>query len=181
MLDYNNFQKLIIYLKSRIDKTWHSLHVNNVEYQNLFDEDDDDGIDLRETTINKNETYSDYEDILILDLKTKFKKCKDLHFRIKILFSYVNYLVYISYIPGDSKNLHNIISRSYSYWDNTVPGYLLHNHRDKKFQIGDVSQQNEHETSDKYVNVVKVINNVLEHVKILIQTGFSDKTCEPLI
>ena len=174
MLDYNNLQKLIIYLKSRIDKTWYSLHISNVEYQNLFDEEDDDEIDLRGTTINKNETYSDYEDILILDLKTKFENNEDLHFRIKIFFSGVNYLIYISYIPGDSKNLHDIISRSYSDWDNIVPGYLLHNHRDKKFQIGDVSHQNRNETSDKYVNVIKVINNVLGHVNFLIQTGFSD-------
>ena len=175
MLDYINLQKLIIYLKSCIDKSWHSIHIINVEYLNLFDEDDDDdGIDLMETTINKNETYSDYEDILILDLKTKFQNYKNLHFRIKIFFSSVNYLIYISYIPGDSKNLHNIISRSYSYWDNTAPGYLLYNHRDKNFQIGDVSNENEDETSHKCVNVVKVINNVLKHVNFLIQTGFSD-------
>ena len=174
MLDYNNLQNLIRYLKKCIGKTWHSLHIYDIDYQNLFDEDDDDGFDLIEKTINKDEMYSDYEDILILDLKTKLKNFKDLHFRVKIFFSRQNYLIYISYIPGDSKNLHDIISSSYSDWDKIVPGYLIHNHRDKNFQIREVSRLNIPETSDKYIIVLKVINVVLKHINQLIQTSFSD-------
>ena len=42
MIDYNNQQKLIIFLKKCIDNNWSSVFIKDVTYENLLDNNDND-------------------------------------------------------------------------------------------------------------------------------------------
>lgn len=168
MLDYKNLQKLIIYLKKCINIKWNTVTIKNVEYQNLFDYDEDEQDEkyniIEELIINDNEMYSDYEDIIILECLSKIKghNVKAI-FRIKILISNDNFLIYISYVPGNARELHNILSQLGYQWESVVPGYLLYDHAKSNNNTVNLEEKDE-----QYQYVLNSLKNTIKDISVKI-------------
>ena len=162
LIDYKNLQKLMIYLKKCKNLEWGSVYIKDIEYSNLFDEDDDDSINIiEELIVNDAEKFSNYEDIITLDCE--YKKFS-LYFRIKILISDDNFLIYISYMPGNIDNKFNVLLTQLAYkWDSIVPGFLLFNYKDN------ISEVNlEDNNKNKFILIVKSLNMVMDKIEAVI-------------
>ena len=162
MLTYKNLQKLIMYLKKCSQKSLNNIKIYNVEYQNLFDDEDDKDNILLDLIINDDEMYSDYEDIIILDCNSLNKAKGIFYFRIKLLLSDDNFLIYISYVPGNSHDLHNIVSKEDYKWESIVPGYLMLDFNDYKRNY-DLKNNNV-----VYEQIINSLNNTIKTIGSLI-------------
>ena len=128
MSSYIKLQQFISKVNDRINIDWHSTIIKDIEYQDNEEEDEE------------------YEDMVIIDCVSKLN-----YFRIKMLFSADNLLVYVSYIPGDSIKLHNSLQKLNLKWNIHISGYLI-----QKFTLKELN--NYEDSLDK---VLFILNNAI--------------------
>ncbi|MDA9846886.1 hypothetical protein N9C10_03025 [Flavobacteriaceae bacterium] len=128
MSNYIKLQHFLSYVNEQVNTTWHSTIIKHVEYEDNQEEDEE------------------YEDMVVIDCVSKL--C---YFRIKMLFSNDNVLVYVSYIPGDSIKLHNSLQKLNLKWNINIPGYLI-----KKFNLKELDKY-----EDSLDHVLFMLHNVI--------------------
>ena len=140
-------------------------YYQNVEYQNLFDYDEDKQDEkyniIEELIINDNEGIQ-YEDIIIIKCLSKIKG-HNKSIRIKILISNDNFLIYISYVPGNARELHNILSQLGYQWESVVPGYLLYDHAKSNNNTVNLEEKDE-----QYQYVLNSLKNSIKDISVKI-------------
>jgi len=140
MLNYKDLQKVLSHLNKCIGHNWHNLTIKDVEY---FDEEDY-GI--------KTDIY--FDDIIVIDCVTKINN-NNIYFSLTILNNKDRYHIYISYIPGNNKLLHNILVNRFYNWNSEIGGYLLFD--------SDITKI---ETDNKLKSFIKSLDDIIKRIDI---------------
>ena len=112
MLNYKNLQKLIAHLNKCIGSNWHNLTIKDVEQ---YDGDDySTGSNIL------------FEDIIVIDCTTKINH-RNVYFALRIFNNKDKFHIYITYIPGDNKLLHDLLKKHLFTWNSDIGGYLMDN------------------------------------------------------
>ena len=106
--------------------------------------------------------YSDYEDIIILECLSLNKANVKAFFRIKILISDDNFLIYISYVREIHREFHNILSQLGYQWESVVPGYLLFDFKSNNNTV------NLEEKDEQYQYVLNSLKNSIKDISVKI-------------